>query len=556
MDFAPRGPRIPPAVASIPETPDMPKPWQTCLLAPALALLLPEAAADAESRVALVVGNTDYRALQPLRTAAVDARQLASALERLGFETTHGVDLGSEEFALALQDLAREAGGADAAVFVYFGHGQQVDALNYLLPTDFGTETTPDVQLDAVALRTAVQAAAQAEVGVVLVDAGRPTGLDIPGAEPGLVRPQSLPPGVVVGFSAEPGETVEGEALFQSVYGAALAEAVTERGLPLGGMLQRVRQSVINDTGGNQRPVVFGPAQTVEFSFNPAPPAPQPRAEAEPEAEPDAEPEVVEALPEDRAPAGLPAQPEPDEQPTAAEVRTAPEGAAEAAEVDHSVEAGEPLIEQAADAAPEAHGIEMDDAPRIDTATPEAAPGGPDPDIDVEVDVEPPDRADTRLAEPPAETVSPDALPAEPLAIPTEPGGAASDVDVGEIDPETPRETTATPDADGIAPAPAGAREEVETPERPAPQAAARPDEDPALLQSPDRDPPLSAEQRRAVQRSLRILGHYDYYIDAVFGTVTRAGIRAFQERIGAEPTGHLSPAQIDRLHAMAEQAG
>jgi peptidoglycan hydrolase-like protein with peptidoglycan-binding domain len=113
------------------------------------------------------------------------------------------------------------------------------------------------------------------------------------------------------------------------------------------------------------------------------------------------------------------------------------------------------------------------------------------------------------------------------------------------------------PDADGIAPAPAEARQEVATPEqRPAPQADARPDEDAALLQSPDRDPPLSAEQRRAVQRSLRILGYYDYYIDAIFGPVTRAGIRAYQERIGAEPTGHLSPAQIDRLHAMAERAG
>jgi peptidoglycan hydrolase-like protein with peptidoglycan-binding domain len=77
-----------------------------------------------------------------------------------------------------------------------------------------------------------------------------------------------------------------------------------------------------------------------------------------------------------------------------------------------------------------------------------------------------------------------------------------------------------------------------------------------AVPPSATADPPLDAGERRDVQRSLRQLGLYDYRIDAIFGPITRAGMRAFQERIGAERTGHLSMEQVELLHEMAAEAG
>lgn len=494
----------------------------------ALAVLLPAAAAQAEPRVALVVGNSSYGALPRQSTAVPDARELGDALAALGFETTLGLDLGSEEFELAVLELAREAEGAEAAMIAYFGHGQRFGGANYLLPTDFATDVTPDVETDAVALRDAIRAAAPAEIGLVMIDAARATGLDMPGAEPGLAGPRSLPPGVVAGFSAQPGAVVADAEQGRSPYAAALVEAMGEEGLPLAGLMERVRRAVVEATGGEQRPAVFGPVEQVDFSFNPPSLAFRPLED----------PNTVTELPQDRAPAGLPAPPdgEAGEAPVIEEVREegypGPDGRPRP-----GGPGSEPLLEDAAEAAPEADQAEMGDLPpAVD-------------DTGVEIDIEPPDRADTRLEEPLAEPENPDELPAGRLPVPTEPGGLAGDVDVGEMDPETPDSVRATPDPDDLAAGPPEAREEVATPQGDDTETA-------ALRRSPEEDPPLGVEQRKAVQRSLRLLGYYEYYIDGLFGPRTRESIRAFQERIGADPTGHLSRAQIDHLHAMAEGAG
>lgn len=58
----------------------------------------------------------------------------------------------------------------------------------------------------------------------------------------------------------------------------------------------------------------------------------------------------------------------------------------------------------------------------------------------------------------------------------------------------------------------------------------------------------LTADQRRAVQRNLSLLGFDTRGIDGVFGAGTRAAIRAWQGREGLPETGFVTQAQIDRL--------
>jgi hypothetical protein len=50
-------------------------------------------APSAEKRIALVVGNSSYTNTIPLRTPVNDAIDVASALDRLGFEVIRGIDL-------------------------------------------------------------------------------------------------------------------------------------------------------------------------------------------------------------------------------------------------------------------------------------------------------------------------------------------------------------------------------------------------------------------------------------------------------------------------------
>src|SRR5262249_18393218 len=63
-------------------------------------------------------------------------------------------------------------------------------------------------------------------------------------------------------------------------------------------------------------------------------------------------------------------------------------------------------------------------------------------------------------------------------------------------------------------------------------------------------EPGMSEADRRQVQDALRRLNHYSGPVDGIFGPQTRAAIRSFQHKIGAETTGSLTAEQASRLVA------
>jgi peptidoglycan hydrolase-like protein with peptidoglycan-binding domain len=60
----------------------------------------------------------------------------------------------------------------------------------------------------------------------------------------------------------------------------------------------------------------------------------------------------------------------------------------------------------------------------------------------------------------------------------------------------------------------------------------------------------MSATDRRQVQEALRRLDYYKGPADGVFGPLTRAAMRRFQQNIGADVTGALTADQVNRLLA------
>ena len=73
----------------------------------------------AERRVALVVGNAAYEGAAALRTARRDAKDMADALKKLGFETVLGIDLDQDHFASTMETFARALDGAGLGLFFY-----------------------------------------------------------------------------------------------------------------------------------------------------------------------------------------------------------------------------------------------------------------------------------------------------------------------------------------------------------------------------------------------------------------------------------------------------
>jgi peptidoglycan hydrolase-like protein with peptidoglycan-binding domain len=58
----------------------------------------------------------------------------------------------------------------------------------------------------------------------------------------------------------------------------------------------------------------------------------------------------------------------------------------------------------------------------------------------------------------------------------------------------------------------------------------------------------MSAADRRQIQEALRRLDYYRGPVDGVLGRGTRAAIRRFQQRIGAQTTGRLTAEQANLL--------
>ena len=79
---------------------------------PALLLGICAAPAHADKRIALVIGNGNYRHVPRLSNPINDARDVEASLQRSGFETIVGLDLdraGMEETTIKFARAARTA---------------------------------------------------------------------------------------------------------------------------------------------------------------------------------------------------------------------------------------------------------------------------------------------------------------------------------------------------------------------------------------------------------------------------------------------------------------
>jgi uncharacterized caspase-like protein len=102
-----------------------------------LGVALPSAPALAEKRIALVIGNSAYQHVAPLRNPRNDATLIAETLRGLGFGLVGGraqLDLDKRGVDAAVQDFGKLLEGADVGLFYYAGHGVQVRGANYLVP--------------------------------------------------------------------------------------------------------------------------------------------------------------------------------------------------------------------------------------------------------------------------------------------------------------------------------------------------------------------------------------------------------------------------------------
>ncbi|TLP66997.1 hypothetical protein FEE96_06505 [Parasedimentitalea maritima] len=229
------------------------------------------AAEKAERKVALVIGNAAYQNVPSLSNPSADATDIASALGRLGFDVSLGLDLDDAEMRRSLRDFSRATETADLSLIYFAGHGIEIDKTNFLIPVNAELHKEQDADFEAVSLDTIMSSLASSDgVKIVLVDACR----DNPFADKlnaqrgsrsigqGLVRVDPiggvLPGGILIGYAAREGRVAfDGEGR-NSPYAQALLEQIEEPGLEVSKLFRRVRDRVFELTAGDQEPFTYG----------------------------------------------------------------------------------------------------------------------------------------------------------------------------------------------------------------------------------------------------------------------------------------------------------
>ncbi|MBI3699582.1 MAG: tetratricopeptide repeat protein [Afipia sp.] len=229
----------------------------------------PSVTSNAGRRVALVIGNSQYKNVPALPNPQRDAALLANTLRKVGFQTvTLQTNLGRDGMMNALRDFAQQAVDADWAMIYYAGHGMEIAGTNYLLPIDAKIAVDSDINFEGISLdlvRNVVNRAKR--LRLIVLDACR----DNPFANQmkrsltvasrsvsrGLasVEPEA---GTLIVYAAKDGETAADGSGNNSPFAAALVKNMQTPGLEVRRLFDYVRDDVMDATAQKQQPFSYG----------------------------------------------------------------------------------------------------------------------------------------------------------------------------------------------------------------------------------------------------------------------------------------------------------
>jgi hypothetical protein len=231
------------------------------LMIPA-AVVLGAHSASAESRLALVIGQSAYRSVPALPNPANDAKAVTQMLTDSGFEVSTAADLSQGQMREAVSDFAGKvaAKGADTVALVFYaGHGLQIDGENFLVPVDIDPKREADIPIQAVRLNDILNTltSVPSKMRILMLDACRNNpfpDLKTAGGGLAIVDAKIGAPGTFLSFSTSPGAVAEDGSGSNSPYTNALLAAGKEQNIPIEETFKRVRLAVNKVTEGRQTP--------------------------------------------------------------------------------------------------------------------------------------------------------------------------------------------------------------------------------------------------------------------------------------------------------------
>jgi tetratricopeptide (TPR) repeat protein len=238
----------------------------------------PEVVPDPGTRVALVIGNSQYSKVEFLSNPERDAEAVADTFRKLGFQVLARQNLTLPQFRSAVDAFEEEVEkGANWAVIYYAGHGLEVGGFNYLIPVDAKLARDKDVKNESVPLDDVLQAAGKAKkLRVVILDACRNNPF-VPqmkrtmasrsvGRGFARVEPEA---GTLVAYSAGDGQIAEDGDGEHSPFTQAFLKNVVKPRLEISMLFRRIYDDVRDATHKNQEPATHASLPGELFYFAP-----------------------------------------------------------------------------------------------------------------------------------------------------------------------------------------------------------------------------------------------------------------------------------------------
>ena len=241
----------------------------------------PAGAQDKEGRIALVIGNSNYR-LAPLKNPVNDASAMAERLKQLGFTVMLRENTTFTQLIESLREFSIKATSHAVRLVFYAGHGIQSKGRNYLVPVDADVQSEDEISTKSADVGELVDrlGAIKHGVNIVILDACRvnpfsagvivgPDGrrLRFRGVTTPGLAPLDAPIGTLVAFSTAPnGVALDGANEKHSIYAKHLLANLTTPGIAIEQLFKKVRIGVAEETQRVQVPWESS-SLTADFCF-------------------------------------------------------------------------------------------------------------------------------------------------------------------------------------------------------------------------------------------------------------------------------------------------
>jgi uncharacterized caspase-like protein len=216
----------------------------------------------AANRNALVIGNSSYRPGYELRNPIADARGIAAALAKVGFDVVVLEDTDLASIQRAIDAFVTKSLKGEAAVIYYAGHGARIDNRDFLLPIDFSMASFDQVDTEAFDVDRLLQALAstRSDLKLLMFDACRNNPLESRGAVPLGAPEESLQYGAntMTIYATAQGMTALDGFGDHSPFAEGVMSSIADPEIELSDLIRKVTVYVREKTAGRQTTYLQG----------------------------------------------------------------------------------------------------------------------------------------------------------------------------------------------------------------------------------------------------------------------------------------------------------